>query len=107
MIRIVMSAIRRTLIAGATTTVLATGALGLSTTAYATQAPATLTLAALSSPLDTPSSPRPTYCFFGTHHGKGSGCRGGSVFKGTRHAVDKCVHTIMCALPPTMGQAND
>jgi hypothetical protein len=65
--------------------ILAVGGLGIITpaTAHTTESLTPVSLVASASPIETASlSSVPDFCIFGTHHGKGSGCRGGSVNDG-------------------------
>jgi hypothetical protein len=54
------------------TGIVAAGSLGLSGTAFAAEPAPTHTAA-------TSFAPLPSWCPFGTRHGKGSGCRGGGI----------------------------
>jgi hypothetical protein len=73
--------IRHGFISVAITSILAAGGVATAGTASATESSAPMTVTAASSPLGAPDSlsPFPNWCPFGTHHGKGSGCRGGSI----------------------------
>lgn len=79
-----------TLIAG--TTLAASTMLGLG---HGDQAVAVEQHTAMAGVADAFAQPSlPDYCIFGTHHGKGSGCRGGSVPKGAGKAAGKVADDI-------------
>ncbi len=76
-------------LAGILAASVATGATQISsTTRESTTSP--VALASSSAQLETAQLLWPSYCIFGTHHGKGSGCRGGGVAKGFNHVANKC-----------------
>jgi hypothetical protein len=76
-------AIHRMLLGAGTAGVLVVGTLGLPATAWSATpgaSVASVSLAASTGPIEAANLHSvPTWCPFGTNHGKGSGCRGGSV----------------------------
>jgi hypothetical protein len=72
----------RVVVAACAAGTIAVGGLGIMTptTAHANESLAQVSLAAYTSNIATVSlAPAPTWCPLGTRHGKGSGCRGGSI----------------------------
>jgi hypothetical protein len=92
------SVVRRALAGAGTAGLLALGLSlhGVGTaTPEASATPAPVTLAGMTvHAVQEGVSPAPTWCIFGTHHGKGSGCRGGSINDNQRldNAVDNTLN---------------